>query len=89
MEIKYDDDEDKKTEKKKIEKKNSKSDTKPKKKVESKLTKPVQDLINLIFDMNMIQQSMKEIGYDSKKMPLGKLGDSTIKQGYQVLNDLL
>lgn len=55
LEIKYDDDEEeKKTDKKKIEKKSSKSDTKPKKKVESKLSKPVQDLINLIFDMNMI-----------------------------------
>ena len=32
---------------------------------------------------------MKEIGYDAKKCPLGKLGDSTIKQAYQVLNDLL
>jgi len=29
---------------------------------------------------------MAEIGYDSKKMPLGKLGDSTIKDGYAVLN---
>ena len=32
---------------------------------------------------------MKEIGYDAKKMPLGKLGDSTIKQAYAVLNDLM
>lgn len=32
---------------------------------------------------------MKEIGYDPKKMPLGKLGENTIKQGYEVLNKLL
>jgi hypothetical protein len=25
---------------------------------------------------------MKEIGYDVKKMPLGKLGDSTVKEVY-------
>ena len=35
--------------------------------------------MKLIFDMNMINQSMQEIGYDAKKCPLGKLGDSTIK----------
>lgn len=34
--------------------------------------------MRLIFDMNMINNSMKEIGYDAKKMPLGKLGDTTI-----------
>lgn len=31
---------------------------------------------------------MKEIGYDPKKMPLGKLADETIKQGYSILNEL-
>jgi len=25
---------------------------------------------------------MKEIGYDARKMPLGKLGDSTINEAY-------
>lgn len=30
----------------------------------------------------MINNTMKEIGYDAKKMPLGKLGDNTIKQAY-------
>lgn len=38
--------------------------------------------------MKTIQFSMKEIGYDAKKMPLGKLADSTIKKGYDVLTDL-
>lgn len=31
---------------------------------------------------------MKEIGYDPKKMPLGKLGDNTIKKAYEVLSEL-
>ncbi len=31
---------------------------------------------------------MKEIGYDAKRMPLGKLGDTTIKQAYGVLSKL-
>lgn len=39
--------------------------------------------------MKMIESTIKEIGYDSKKMPLGKLDDRTIKQAYTVLKDLL
>lgn len=44
--------------------------------------------MKLIFDMNMINNAMKEIGYDAKKMPLGKLGDNTVKDAFKVLNDL-
>ena len=46
------------------------------------------NLISLIFDMNVMNNTMKEIGYDAKKMPLGKLGESTIKEAYNVLNKL-
>merc|ERR1719424_59247 len=31
---------------------------------------------------------MVEIGYDAKKMPLGKVSKNTIKQGYEVLQKL-
>lgn len=44
--------------------------------------------MKLIFDINMIKSSMKEIGYDAKKCPLGKLGDNTVKQAYGVLGEL-
>jgi len=37
----------------------------------------------------MINSSMKELRYDAKKLPLGKLGDSTIKEAYTVLNNLM
>lgn len=37
------------------------------------------NLISLIFDVNVMNNTMKEIGYDAKKMPLGKLGEGTIK----------
>jgi len=49
----------------------------------------LQSLLNLIFDMKMMNLQMKEIGYDAKKMPLGKLAKSTVQQGYEVLNDLM
>lgn len=35
-----------------------------------------------------MDNTMKEIGYDAKKMPLGKLGDNTIKEAYTVLNKI-
>ena len=35
-----------------------------------------------------MNNTMKEIGYDAKKMPLGRLGDTTIKEAYGVLNQL-
>jgi poly [ADP-ribose] polymerase len=38
--------------------------------------------------MKMMDNTMKEIGYDPKKMPLGKLGESTIKDGYTALAEL-
>jgi poly [ADP-ribose] polymerase len=48
----------------------------------STLPTPVKDLMKLIFDMKMIDNQMREIGYDSKKMPLGKLAKSSITKGY-------
>jgi len=42
--------------------------------VKSKMDVGLQKLINLIFDINILNNTMKEIGYDAKRMPLGKLG---------------
>lgn len=54
----------------------------------SKLPHPTKELIKLIFDLKMMNEQMKEIGYDAKKMPLGKLAKSSIQKGYQILKDL-
>ena len=56
--------------------------------LQTKMDAGLQKLINLIFDVNIMNNTMKEIGYDAKKMPLGRLGDSTIKEAYGVLNKL-
>lgn len=55
----------------------------------SSLPNSVKDLIKLIFDMKMIDTQMREIGYDSKKMPLGKLAKSSITKGYEALKGLM
>jgi len=35
-----------------------------------------------------MNDQMKEIGYDAKKMPLGKLAKSSIQKGYEILKDI-
>ena len=57
--------------------------------VQSNLHESVQELIKLIFDMKMMTNQMKEIGYDAKKMPLGKLAKSSILRGYEALKGLM
>ena len=44
--------------------------------------------MQLIFDLKMMNNQMKEIGYDAKKMPLGKLSKSNIEKGYKILSDI-
>ena len=90
IEINYDDDDEEKEKEKEKEKdkeKESKTETKENV-IESKLEKSVQDLVKLIFNMKIMKQQMIEIGYDAKKMPLGKLSKDTIKRGYEVLTQI-
>lgn len=37
----------------------------------------------------MMNNQMKEIGYDAKKMPLGKLAKNSILRGYEALKGLM
>ena len=39
--------------------------------------------------MKMMNSQMKEIGYDSQKMPLGKLAKASIMRGYEALKGLM
>jgi poly [ADP-ribose] polymerase len=55
----------------------------------STLPGKVQDLVRLMFDMRMMASKMKEIGYDAKKMPLGKLAKASIVKGYEILKRLM
>ncbi|KAL9650365.1 hypothetical protein ABK040_016432 [Willaertia magna] len=53
-----------------------------------KLHPEVADLIKLIFDVQTMKQTLKEMEIDTDKMPLGKLKKSHIDKGYQVLNEI-
>lgn len=58
------------------------------KKIESKLPKPTQRLVELIFNQNHFNSVLEEVGYDREKLPLGKLSKATIKKGFEHLNEL-
>jgi len=56
--------------------------------VESQLDGRVQSFVSLIADVKMMERQMLEIGFDSEKMPLGKLKKATILQAYAALKEL-
>eukprot|EP00743_Colponemidia_sp_Colp-15_P000403 GILK01000464.1.p1 GENE.GILK01000464.1~~GILK01000464.1.p1 ORF type:complete len:683 (-),score=164.39 GILK01000464.1:174-2183(-) len=76
---------------------NEEEEAKPEKKVKPKAEKPevesklhprVKNLVELICDLRMMKNQMVEIGYDVKKMPLGKISKRMIQQGYEVLKEI-
>lgn len=54
----------------------------------SKLPLPTQRLIELIFNENHFNSVLEEIGYNKDKLPLGKLGKNTLKNGFKHLQEL-
>ena len=52
------------------------------------LSDKVIELIELIYDKNILNHQMKEIGYDSSKMPLGKLAKESLEKGYLILKNI-
>jgi hypothetical protein len=39
-----------------------------------------------MFNKNMIESTIEEIGYDAEKLPLGQITDNEIKKGYKILD---
>ncbi|CAG8192223.1 unnamed protein product [Penicillium olsonii] len=56
--------------------------------VESLLSKPLQDLMSFIFNLDHVLQALASMSYDVHKLPLGKLSDRTLKSGFSVLKEL-
>ncbi|XP_020598702.1 poly [ADP-ribose] polymerase 2-A [Phalaenopsis equestris] len=52
---------------------------------ETKLDGRIAKFISVICNVSMMKQQMLEIGYNAEKLPLGKLSQSTILKGYDVL----
>ncbi|KAJ5157758.1 uncharacterized protein N7482_008858 [Penicillium canariense] len=87
-----DDEEEEEKKKKKQDEKSEKSvklepgENKPP--VESKLEKPLQDLMSFIFNQQHMNSALESMSYDAKKLPLGKLSERTLKAGFSVLKEL-
>ena len=56
--------------------------------VKSELPVQTQRLMELIFNENHFNSVLEEIGYNADKLPLGKLGKSTLKKGFEHLREL-
>jgi poly [ADP-ribose] polymerase len=56
--------------------------------VGSKLPRQTQRLVELIFNQNHFNSVLEFIGYDANKLPLGKLSKTTLKQGFEHLQEL-
>ncbi|KAI2624738.1 poly polymerase catalytic domain-containing protein [Xylaria nigripes] len=60
----------------------------PQQELESKLPRPIQELMQLIFNTEYFANAMTDLKYDATKLPLGKLSKTTITRGFQALKDL-
>ncbi|KAI1456862.1 PARP-domain-containing protein [Annulohypoxylon moriforme] len=56
--------------------------------LQSRLAKPVQELMNLIFNQQYFAATMAELNYNATTLPLGKLSKTTITRGYEALTNL-
>ena len=56
--------------------------------IDSKLPRQTQRLMELIFNQNHFNSVLEQIGYNANKLPLGKLSKSTLKQGFEHLQEL-
>ncbi|KAK5696206.1 hypothetical protein LTR97_008626 [Elasticomyces elasticus] len=85
IEKNYDDD-DEEDAKGDVKKEEEDEESKPQ--IESKLPKQTQRLMELIFNENHFNSVLENIGYNNEKLPLGKLGKSTIQKGFEHLKEL-
>ena len=81
LEKSYEDDDDDEAE-------NQVKDEEDEEKVESKLPRQMQRLMELIFNSNHFNAVFEQIGYNANKLPLGKLSKTTLKTGFEHLNEL-
>ena len=55
---------------------------------DSKLSEPVQKLIRMLSDVNMMQNALVSLDIDTKKMPLGKIKQSQLDKAGELLDKM-
>eukprot|EP00696_Hemimastix_kukwesjijk_P019757 gnl/Hemi2/9123_TR3166_c0_g1_i1.p1 gnl/Hemi2/9123_TR3166_c0_g1~~gnl/Hemi2/9123_TR3166_c0_g1_i1.p1 ORF type:complete len:659 (-),score=334.21 gnl/Hemi2/9123_TR3166_c0_g1_i1:220-2196(-) len=63
-------------------------DAKPREIPGSKLAPTLQTLMELLFDVKKMEETLIEFDIDIKKMPLGKLTKKQVKTGYEILTEI-
>ena len=58
------------------------------KRAESTLPEAVQRLMQLIFNRQLFDDTMREMDYDADKLPLGKLSKNTLQRGFKALQEV-
>lgn len=56
--------------------------------IKSKLPEKVQELVKILFDINLMKQFLYEFELDMEKMPLGKISLKQIQKAWSVLNEI-
>ena len=56
--------------------------------VESKLSQPVQRLMEMIFNRNYFARTMEEMSYDAERLPLKDLSKRVLERGYLALKEI-
>ncbi|VDK79405.1 unnamed protein product [Gongylonema pulchrum] len=54
----------------------------------TKLPKPVQQIIGMIFDVDSMNSILRDFEIDTEKMPLGRLSKRHLQNAYKVLTEL-
>ncbi|KAM5472455.1 putative NAD(+) ADP-ribosyltransferase [Microsporum audouinii] len=81
----YEDDADEEPKKKKAKEDKPKKEVK---KADCTLHEAVQRLVAMIFNHDFFNAAMREMSYDAKELPLGKLSKRTLIQGFEALKQL-
>ena len=69
-------------------KRKEKAKTEKKEQAICTLAKSVQDVMKILFDISEFEESVKEMQYDSRKCPLGKLTSKQILAGFDALKQI-
>ena len=88
IEKSYEDDDDNDDAQDLVKKEEDEEDEEDEPQVKSELPRQTQRLMELIFNHNHFNAVLESIGYNANKLPLGKLSKSTLKQGFEHLNEL-
>ena len=55
---------------------------------DSKIPKEIKDLMDFVFDFDMIKASAVKIGFDVQRMPLGQLSADQVNRGIAILKQI-